>query len=70
MSIVNLEKLIEDSGIKQKKLIEELKVSNKTWQNRRENPTTITADEILTLSRILNVKPTYLLQVILQDHNA
>ena len=70
MSIITLDKLLEDSGIKHQKIFEELELSKRTWQNRRDNPKTITAEEISTLSRILNVKPTYLLQVILQDHNA
>ncbi len=70
MSIISLDKLIENSGIKQKKIVEELSISTRTWQNRRDKPSSITVEEIQALAKLLNVKPTYLLQVILQDHNA
>lgn len=63
-----LERLINDVGIKHKKVIELMGFKNKiTWYRRRKDPQNFTIGEVLRLSEILSVSDEQIFKAIKQD---
>lgn len=56
--MINIDKAITDSGIKKKKVADELGVRPETLSRKIKNPETFTAEQMAKLSYILKIKVT------------
>ena len=62
-----LMRLIEDSGLKNKKFVDVLQISHATWQKKKENPEILSIVEVRQLAALLRMSPEALFNEILKD---
>lgn len=62
-----LDVIINNTGLKIIKIIEEMGMNRTTWYRKRNNPGGFTIDEIQKLSEILKADPVEIFTILVQD---
>jgi hypothetical protein len=62
-----LEHLIAESGIKNKKFVEVLRISHVTWQKKKEELESLSIFEVKQLAEILRISPEKLFKILINE---